>query len=86
MRMLAAMREQCAGSNINTCAPPRPHLLRDLQEPQQQLGRRAGAVREVELVVAQPAVQEALAVVHLAWARACVYVSVCVCVCARACV
>jgi hypothetical protein len=41
------------------------HLLRDLQEPQQQLRRRAAAVGEVQLVVAQPAVQEALALVHL---------------------
>ena len=39
--------------------------LGDGQEPQQQLGGRAAAVGEVELVVLEAAAQEALAVVDL---------------------
>jgi hypothetical protein len=50
-------------------SPPIPlraaRRLCDVEEPQQQLHRRAAAVGEVELVVAQPRVGEAAPVVHL---------------------
>jgi hypothetical protein len=58
-------RDARHGERPRVCASHATHLLRQVEEPQQQLCGGAGAVREVQLVVPQPAVGEAAAVVHL---------------------